>query len=454
MATEVKLPEVGEGIEAGTVVAVLVQPGDHVQKDQPLVELETDKAVVEIPSTVAGVVSAVNVKENQEAAVGSVLVVIDEGAGAKEDAAKPAAEEPAETSAEEGHEEPAEGREEAPSEGRPAERVSDRKSVAPAQASAPTGAANGGGSRLVPAAPSVRRLARELGVDVRSVRGSGILGRISAADVRSMANGGAPAGAPAAGAVGQAGVSQPQVTLPDFTRWGEVERTAMSGIRKATVRSMASAWATVPMVTHFDEADITELERTRKRYQPMAEAEGAKLTPTAILLKVVAAALRRFPDFNASIDTAAMEIVHKKYVNIGVAVDTDAGLLVPVVKNADQKNIIDLAKELGVLAEKARDRKLTPDEMQGGNFSISNLGGIGGTGFTPIVAPPDVAILGVSRASMKPVWDKEKGEFAARMIMPLALTYDHRLIDGASAARFLRWVCTALEEPFLVALEG
>ncbi len=454
MATEVKLPEVGEGIEAGTVVAVLVQPGDHVQKDQPLVELETDKAVVEIPSTVAGVVSAVNVKENEEAAVGSVLVVIDEGAGAKEDAAKPAAEEPAKTGAEETHEAPAEVREREPSEGRPAEKAADRKSAAPAQATAPAGAANGGGSRLVPAAPSVRRLARELGVDVRSVRGSGILGRISAADVRSMANGGAPAGAPTAAGVGQAGVSQPQVTLPDFTRWGEVERSAMSGIRKATVRSMSTAWATVPMVTHFDEADITELERTRKRYQPMAEAEGAKLTPTAILLKVVAAALRRFPDFNASIDTAAMEIVHKKYVNIGVAVDTDAGLLVPVVKNADQKNIIDLAKELGVLAEKARDRKLTPDEMQGGNFSISNLGGIGGTGFTPIVAPPDVAILGVSRASMKPVWDKEKGEFAARMIMPLALTYDHRLIDGASAARFLRWVCTALEEPFLVALEG
>ncbi|MFO7547003.1 MAG: 2-oxo acid dehydrogenase subunit E2 [Trueperaceae bacterium] len=477
MATEVKLPEVGEGIEAGTVVAVLVQPGDHVQKDQPLVELETDKAVVEIPSTVAGVVSKVNVEENQEAAVGSVLVVIDEGASAQADAAKTTTEEPgkeeakqdASTDAKEVAKEvakddakgPSEAPAEEPAEGdgkeRRAAEAPSRDGGAPANAKAGGSgdATDDGRARLVPAAPSVRRLARELGVDVRNVRGSGVLGRISAADVRSMADGGAPAGAPASGAGGAAGTAQaPQVTLPDFSRWGEVERTPMSGIRKATVRAMSTAWATVPMVTHFDEADITELERTRKRYQPMAQAEGAKLTPTAILLKVVAAALRRFPDFNASIDTGAMEIVHKKYVNIGVAVDTDAGLLVPVVKNADRKNIIALAKELGEMAEKARDRKLTPDEMQGGNFSISNLGGIGGTGFTPIVNPPDVAILGVSRASMKPVWDKEQGEFAARMIMPLALTYDHRLIDGAAAARFLRWVCSALEEPFLVALEG
>lgn len=489
MATEVKLPEVGEGIEAGTVVAVLVQAGDHVQKDQPLVELETDKAVVEIPSTVAGVVSKVNVEENQEAAVGSVLVVIDEGASAQAGGAgdkdeepkagegtegpndgaaqvagtaaaaeaEPGAEEGTKESATEASREPEAGPTKGDGKGGRTEAAPSRDGVARTGATADGSGdeLEEGRARLVPAAPSVRRLARELGVDVRNVRGSGILGRISAADVRSMADGGGPAGAPAQGAGATAGPAQaPQVTLPDFSRWGEVERTAMSGIRKATVRAMSTAWATVPMVTHFDEADITELERTRKRYQPMAEAEGAKLTPTAILLKVVAAALRRFPDFNASIDTGAMEIVHKKYVNIGVAVDTDAGLLVPVVKNADRKNIIELAKELGELAEKARDRKLTPDEMQGGNFSISNLGGIGGTGFTPIVNPPDVAILGVSRASMKPVWNKEKGEFAGRMIMPLALTYDHRLIDGAAAARFLRWVCTALEEPFLVALEG
>jgi pyruvate dehydrogenase E2 component (dihydrolipoamide acetyltransferase) len=228
----------------------------------------------------------------------------------------------------------------------------------------------------------------------------------------------------------------------------------MSGIRKATVRSMTTAWATVPMGTHCDEADATEFEVLRKRYRDKAEAAGAKLTPTAILVKVVAAALRRFPDFNASIDTETEEVIYKDYVNVTVAVDTDRGLLVPVIKNADRKNIIELAVELDELAQKARDRKLTPEEMQGGNFSVSNLGGIGGTGFTPIVSPPEVAILGVSRSKFEPVYNRETGEFDARLIMPLALTYDHRLIDGAAAARFLRWICLAIEDPFLLALEG
>lgn len=309
----------------------------------------------------------------------------------------------------------------------------------------------------MPAAPSVRRLARELGVDIRAVPGSGVLGRISAADVRAYADGGAVAptvaGAEAASPAAAPAAVQP-VALPDFSRWGETERSPMSGVRKATVRSMTNAWSSVPMVTQFDKADITELEVVRKRYQPKAEALGAKLTPTAILLKVVAGALRRFPDFNASIDVAAQEVVHKRYVNVGVAVDTDAGLLVPVVKNADRKNMLELAVELGELAVKARNRKLSPDEMQGGNFSISNLGGIGGYGFTPIVNPPDVAILGVSRSSMEPVWNAATGEFEPRLMLPMSLTYDHRLIDGAAAARFLRWVCTALEDPFLIALEG
>lgn len=281
-------------------------------------------------------------------------------------------------------------------------------------------------------------------MDLRRVHGSGILGRVSAADVRQAVSGAdrAPAGT---------AVAAPP--LPDFSRWGEVEREPMSGIRKATVRSMSTAWSTVPMVTHFDEADVTDLERFRKRYQKEADKQGVKLTPTAILLKVVGVALRRFPDFNASIDVAKLEVVRKQYVNVGVAVDTDAGLLVPVVRDVDSKGIIELARELGELAEKARSRKLSLEEMQGGNFSISNLGGIGGTNFTPIVNPPDVAILGVSRAAVKPVWD-EGGSFQPRTVMPLALTYDHRLIDGAAAARFLRWVCTALEEPFVALLDG
>ncbi len=442
MAIEVKLPDIGEGIEHGTVVGVLVSVGDQVEKDQPLVELETDKAVVEVPSTAAGVVKEIRVKENEDAPVGSVLVVLEEG-----DAAGDAA--PAEPEADEGaaEEQPAEQREpagEAPPTERPAPPAQQ-----PAQPAASNAQDGNGQSGLIPAAPSVRRLARELGVDIHEVPGTGVMRRISADDVRAFASGAATkAPAPAAA------TAAPAFELPDFSRWGETERQPMSGIRKATVRSMSTAWGTVPMVTHFDKADVTEFEKTRKQYQPHAEAVGAKLTPTSMLLKVVAGALRKFPDFNASIDVEAQEIVYKEYVNIGVAVDTDAGLLVPVVKDADRKNMIELAAELGELAEKARDRKLTPDEMQGGNFSISNLGGIGGHAFTPIVNPPDVAILGVSRSTMEPVWNKEKGEFEPRLMMPLALTYDHRLIDGAAAARFLRWVCRALEEPFLLALEG
>lgn len=452
MATEVKLPDIGEGIEHGTVVGVLVKVGDRVEKDQPLVELETDKAVVEVPSTAAGVVSQINVKENEDAAVGSVLVVLDEGGAAAGEQAEPAEEAtaPAEAAAEDAQDEPADPAPQAPParEAPPAQAPAQASGQASGQAAGAKPADSNGQGGLIPAAPSVRRLARELGIDIHEVPGTGVMRRISAEDVRGFASGAtAPAQAPSAPAA-------PAFELPDFSRWGEVERTAMSGIRKATVRSMSTAWGTVPMVTHFDKADVTELEITRKSYGPMVEAAGAKLTPTAILLKVIAGALRKFPDFNASIDVDNQEIIHKQYVNIGVAVDTDAGLLVPVVKDADRKNLVELSTELGELAEKARERKLKPDEMQGGNFSISNLGGIGGHAFTPIVNPPDVAILGVSRSTMEPVWNKEKGEFEPRLMMPLALTYDHRLIDGAAAARFLRWVCRALEEPFLLALEG
>ena len=426
MPTDMKLPEVGEGIEAGTVVAVLVKVGDRVELEQPILELETDKAVVEVPSTVAGVVEKVHVKVNAEARIGQVVLSVGEDA-------------PAEAKAEAKAEEKAEAKAEAKA------TAAAQEPAAPSPA--PTPAPDAAGPRLIAAAPSVRRLARELDVDLRAVVGSGVLGRVSAEDVQRYATGG-----PGAGRPGAVAVEAPP--LPDFSRWGETERVAMSGIRKVTVRTMAQAWANVPMVTHFDEADATRFEELRQRFKGMVEKAGAKLTPTAMLLKVMAVALRRFPDFNASIDVGTQEIVYKKYVNLGTAVDTEHGLLVPVIKHADQKSVIDLAVELGEIAEKARKRKLTPDDMSGGNFIVSNLGGIGGTGFTPIVTPPDVAILGVSRSAMKPVWDAKKGEFVARLIMPLALTYDHRLIDGASAARFLRWVCQAVEEPYLLTLEG
>lgn len=463
MATEFKLPEVGEGIEAGTVVSVLVSVGDRIEVDQPVLELETDKAVVEVPSSVAGVVEELTVEEGQEAAIGSVVLTVAEGEG---DEAEAAADEPAEpvrgapsgAEAATGPSTAPAGEEDEDEQGRSGDRVGAAHAAgAPAGrqpgTAEPSESTHPGG--LIPAAPSVRRLARELGVDLHAVQGSGILGRISAEDVRTFAEGGAPR-APQRAPTAPAGPAEvpPQAPLPDFSKWGETERVAMSGIRKATVRSMRQAWTTVPMVTHFDRCDTTEFEALRKRYQPQAQALGAKLTPTAMLIKVVAAALRKFPDFNASLDTDANEIVYKKYVNVGVAVDTDHGLLVPVIKGADHKNMLELAVELGELAEKARERKLAPDDMQGGNFSVSNLGGIGGSGFTPIVNPPEVAILGVSRGGYEPVWDAERESFVPRMRMPLSLSYDHRLIDGASAARFLRWVCRAVEEPFLMSLEG
>ena len=441
MATQIKLPEVGEGIDAGTVIAVLVSVGDQVEVDQPVLELETDKAVVEVPSSAAGVVESINVEANQEAQVGQVILTVGEtAAGAGREPAAPVAEnEPGAAPVE------AEAPPPTPAQSPPAV-ASAGSSVAVG-----SGVTGTGHRRLVPAAPSVRRLARELGVDIRQVAGSGILGRISAHDVVRFAETGT---AVPAGSGPVPTPSAPPFELPDFSRWGETERVPMSGIRKATVRSMTTAWSTVPMVTHFDKADITEFEALRKRYQPKAEAVGAKLTPTAMIIKVAAAALRRFPDFNASLDVGTNEIVYKRYVNVGVAVDTDHGLLVPVVKQADRKNMIELARELGELAEKARTRKLSPDEMQGGNFSVSNLGGIGGTGFTPIVNPPDVAILGVARGGYEPIWNRDTGEFSARLMMPLSVTYDHRLIDGASAARFLRWICLAIEDPFLLSLEG
>jgi pyruvate dehydrogenase E2 component (dihydrolipoamide acetyltransferase) len=433
---EFKLPEVGEGITKGTVVNVLVKVGDTIAKDQPVIELETDKAVVEVPSNVAGVVQEVRVQANKEANIGDVILVVGEGTSAP---AKEAPKEEAKTGAVAS----------ATEEPKPVSPKEQEPAKAPTTVPTPKPApmpVTAGERRLLPAAPSVRRLAREMGVSLQQVAGSGILGRISANDVMRFAGGGSAV----ATAVASQVVQQP---LPDFTKWGEIERTAMNGIRKATVRSMTNAWSSVPMVTHFDKADTTQFEAIRKKFQPRAEAVGAKITPTAMLLKIVAAALKRFPDFNSSLDTTNNEIIRKKYVNIGVAVDTENGLLVPVIKHADKKSIIELAKELGDLAAKARARKLSPDDMSGGNFSISNLGGIGGTGFTPIVNPPDVGILGVSRGSTEPVWNKDTNAFEPKMMMPLSVSYDHRLVDGAGAARFLRWICEAVEEPFLLMLE-
>ena len=298
-----------------------------------------------------------------------------------------------------------------------------------------------------PAPPSVRRLARELGVDINEVEGSGPGGRITEDDVKAHVRltmttpGAVRPTAPA-----------PAASLPDFSKWGEVERQPMRAVRRKTAEHLSYAWSTIPHVTHFDKADITELEQTRKRYESKAEAGAAKLTVTAIVVKVAAAALKMFPQFASSLDMPREELIYKKYCHIGVAVDTDRGLLVPVIRDVDKKNILEVSAELAQLAERARNRKITPEDMEGGVFTISNLGGIGGTHFSPIVNSPEVAILGIARARMEPVF--LNGMFQPRLMLPLSLSYDHRVIDGADAARFLRWVAEALEQPSLLLLEG
>jgi pyruvate dehydrogenase E2 component (dihydrolipoyllysine-residue acetyltransferase) len=502
MATEIKLPILGENVDSGVVVNVLVSEGDEVAEGQPVIELETEKATVEVPASASGRVKEVSVKEGATIKVGQVILILEEGAGAakaEERKPKPAAKpeeakkaRPA-TKPEEEMRETAEAQEEevravaAPSRAPKAEtRAKPRTEEAKPRAEGPKreeakkeaappreekaekeepprdevikprpevqpkreGTPRPEEAReLIAAAPSVRRLARELGIDINEVVGSEPGGRVSEEDVRNYARSiilNVTRLRPAA-----AGGARP---LPDFSKWGEIERKPMSGIRRKTSERVSEAWQTIPHVTHFDQADITELEELRQRFGKKAEEAGGKLTITAIALKVVASALRVFPQFNASVDASAEEIVYKKYYNIGVAVDTDRGLLVPVIKDADKKNILELAVELTELSEKARDRKITIEEMQGGSFTITNLGGIGGVNFSPIINSPEVAILGVARAARQPVF--VDGRIAPRLMLPLALSYDHRLIDGADAARFLRWVAEALQQPLLLALEG
>ena len=469
MATEFILPELGENIESADVVEVLVSVGDSVEVDDPILEIETDKASFEVPSTVKGVIKELRVSAGEVAKVGQVVMVIEESEGAaKEEAPEDDAPSSAEPSAQEERQDSDEQEEgqaeqeepeaatatavsEAPTESRGQVDL-NREPEPPAEEPSSNGTSSGA-RQLVPAAPSTRRLAREIGVNIQQVKGTGPSGRISIEDVKNHAkkllSG---AGAPAAAASAPAAASVPVVTLPDFSKFGETKREKMSNVRRATANQMHLNWSTIPQVTQFDKADITDLEALRKQLNKRRAEGEAKLTVTAILLKVLASALKKFPQFNASIDMANEEVVYKDYFNVGVAVDTDRGLLVPVVRDVDSRNVKQLAQDLNEIAEKARNKKIRPEDFQGSCITISNLGGIGGVGFTPIVNSPEVAILGVSRASMEPVYHDET--FYARLMMPICLSYDHRLIDGADAARFLRWVCEALENPSLLAFEG
>jgi pyruvate dehydrogenase E2 component (dihydrolipoamide acetyltransferase) len=457
MATQFTLPEMGD-IMSGTIAKILVSEGDSVQEETPILELETDKAVQEVPCTVSGTVGKILVKPGDTLKVGDpVFDLVGASASTPAPATAPASA-PASTSSGASNGAGTTASQNAGPVAAQAAQQNGASQSAPSDAPPPAGAQEPAAPQLsdvaqrvlIPAAPSVRRIAREMGVDIRQVKGSGLESRISAQDVQNFARGVQPGAVPAAQP--QAAPSFAPVALPDFSKFGQVERVAMSGIRKATAEQMQRAWSSVPHVTQFDKIDITSIEAMRKNYGKQAEAAGGKLTVTAIMLKVVVSALKKFPAFNSAIDVEANELVMKKYFHIGVAVDTPNGLLVPVIRDCDRKSVFELAAELGEIAGKARDRKLGRDDMSGGSFTITNLGGIGGTHFTPIVNVPEVAILGLSRASMEPVWNKETSEFEPRLMMPISLSYDHRVIDGADGARFTRFLATMLEDPFLIAL--
>jgi pyruvate dehydrogenase E2 component (dihydrolipoamide acetyltransferase) len=455
---EFKLPELGENISQGDLVRLMIAPGTKVSEGQPVMELETDKAVIEVPSSVSGVVKEVKVKEGEKIKVGQVIFTLEGGAPAQAAATRARSAPVEHVSGQHGARLAFQAAIRA--EGKTEEQAlpPDQPQLAAPVFSMPVQLGKVAGTenrQPIPAAPHVRRFAREIGVDIYDVKGTGPGGRINEDDVKTYAKALLSAAATAVQAPPRAGhFAQPQ--LPDFTKWGKVERVSMRGVRRKTAQHLAEAWNTIPHVTQHDRADITELEQLRARFAPKAEEAGGKMTVTAIALKVCAAALKVFPQFNASIDIEKEEIVYKQYINIGVAADTDRGLLVPVIRDVEKKNIVELAVELSQLSKKARDKKITPEEMQGGTFTITNLGGIGGVGFTPIVNYPEVAILGLSRSRMEPEWieSRDGGKFEPRLILPLSLSYDHRLIDGADAARFLRWIAEAFEQPFLLSVQG
>ena len=415
---DVKLPKLGEGADSGVVVNVFVKEGDTVAKDQAILELENEKAVASIPSTAAGVVAKIHVKPGDKISIGQRLITLNESgqpaagpASVAKRAPAPAAPEPEETAV-----------------GEESTETGDAVSTPPA---APV------------ASPSVRRAARELGIDLSKVRGSEPGGRIVIGDVRAYIQRLIKAAArPVSGAAGAP--ARPVAESIDFSQWGPVTKKSLTPLRQVIVRRMSESWNAVPRVTQFDEADFTQLNALRKKFAAAYEKKGARLTLTPLVLKALAGTLKKHPIFNSSLDEAANEIVIKEYYHIGIAVDTEQGLIVPVLRDVDKKSVLDLSKELEQLAQKARDRKVSGDELKGGTFTISNQGAIGGAHFTPIVNKPEVAILGLGRGAMKPV--ARDGKVEIRMLTPLALSYDHRVIDGGTAARFIVDLVAALQD--------
>jgi pyruvate dehydrogenase E2 component (dihydrolipoamide acetyltransferase) len=433
MAEEIKLPALGENVAAGEVVDVKVKAGDEVKEGQALLEVEAEKSTVEVPSPRAGRIAQILIKRGDKVKAGQALMTIEGGNG-KPAAAGPGAKAPAQS----GPATPAEPRSvpaakvEAPTrEARPPE-------AKPPEAPPPT-LPSVDEDGIVPAGPATRKLAREWGIDLGRVPGSGPKGRITQEDIKDFVK------TVAAGA-GSARLAAPH--LPNFAQWGPVEYKPFDSIRRKTAEQVLLSWTTVPHVTQHDSADVTEIDAFRKQQ----DGKGPKLTVTAFVLKACAIVLKQFPHFNASLDLAKGQLVVKNYCHLGVAVDTERGLLVPVLRDVDKKSVQQIGTEMAELAERARLKKLSADDMRGGSFTISNLGGIGGTGFSPIVNYPEVAILGLSRARLQPVW--RDGQCVPRLLLPLSLSYDHRVIDGADAARFTRRLGEMLENPLVMLLHA
>jgi len=418
---DLKLPKLGEGADSGVVVNILVKEGDTIAKDQPVIELENEKAVAAIPATADGVVAKIHVKVGDKISVGHSLMTLAGGnsgapaAAAAKSTSKPAASPVPEPEAE---------LEELPE---------------------PTAAEAGESVPAPVASPSLRRWARELGIDLGKIRGSGPGGRIEIGDVRKyIARLQVVAAKPEPTRAVAAAPTKPAAEQIDFSKWGPIIKKSISPLRQVIARRMWENWNAIPHVTQFDEADFTKLNDLRKKHAAAYEAKGSKLTLTPLVLKAVAATLKKHPMFNSSLDEVANEIVLKEYIHLGIAVDTDAGLIVPILRDVDKKSILDLAKELEILAQKARDRKVSGEDLRGGTFTISNQGAIGGAHFTPIVNKPEVAILGLGRGAMKPV--VLDGKVEVRMMTPLGLSYDHRVIDGGSAARFIVDLVATLQD--------
>lgn len=461
MTKELIIPELGENIESAQIVSIPVKVGDKIRKGDTILEIETGKAVLELPSELEGEIEQLLVAVGDDCKVGMAYAKLKVAEEKSEGDQKTAASAPQQTKPEDTAQPvsakaatQAETNDKEESTPEPEAAQDDKTTFKPAADVAPVKfePAEPAAHRLlptpvhhVPAAPSVRRFARELGVDVDTVKGSGEHGRVSLDDIKRHVRERQGRIAPSA-----TGLSLPP--LPDFGKWGSVRSEKMSGIRVATAEHVTQCWINIPRVTHFDEANITNLEALRKKYAVRAEGSGGKLTMAVMVVKMVSLALKKFPKFNASVDMAARQIIYKNYINIGIAVSTERGLMVPVIVDADKKNMVQLAGDIGAVAKKCREGKIKPDELQGGTFTVTNLGGIGGSYFTPIVNFPEVAILGLGRSFEQ--LTLVDGKPVPQTKLPLSLSYDHRLIDGADAATFVKWIVEAIEEPLLLSLEG